>query len=319
MMRLQDHDSFGRAIAARMAMERMAMSPPLRAPLSASLSAPPAPPASLLPARLAVLGYASHQDTETRRPAILPPLCLVAGGESLMGADPRQDATALSEERPSHRVALATFWIARFPLTVAEYACFARAGGPRPRGWRRWRRQPDHPVVGVSWHALMAYAAWLMSMTRQPWRLPTEAEWEKAARWDPSLGAARAYPWGDCFDAARCNIKRGGPGATTPAGGYPAGASPCGAEELAGGVWEWTSSAFRPYPYQPYDGRELAFLGGARVLRGGSWCSDTWLVRASYRVRGYPWHSSDTIGGRLACGLPGAFEPAAALLSYAAV
>lgn len=258
--------------------------------------------------QLQALGYTLHQNA--RALAIVPPVCAVAGGDSLMGGDPRQDATSLSGERPAHLVRLPTFEMARFPLTVAEYACFVRAGRRAPHGWWRQRRRPLHPVVGVTWHDLMAYAAWLMSVTRQPWRLPTEAEWEKAARWDAASGAARVYPWGNRFEAGRCNSKSAGPGRTAPVGNYPSGASAYGVEEMAGTVWEWTSSAFWPYPYNAYDGRELAFVSQPRVLRGGSWFSDGWLVRASYRVRGFPWHASDIIGGRLVLGLPGGSEPA---------
>jgi hypothetical protein len=111
------------------------------------------------------------------------------------------------------------------------------------------------------------YAAWLARITGQPWRLPSEAEWEKAARGT----SGRIYPWGDTFDPSRANTSEGGSGATTPVGSYPSGASPCGAKDMSGNVYEWTSSHNVPYPYDPTDGREAPDTTGSKVARGGSW------------------------------------------------
>lgn len=207
-----------------------------------------------LPPLLAGLGYTLRSvavgatATAASDALILPSLCDVPAGESLMGSDPTRDPEAEREERPQHRVVLPAFRIARFPVTVAEYACFVQATGHRrPKRWNLlgrvvdWPtqlRRPEHPVVMVSWHDATAYAAWLARLTGHPWRLPTEAEWEKAARWDAAAGAAWIYPWGDAFDATRCNTQGSGIGATTPVGSYPAGASPCGAQDMAGNVWE---------------------------------------------------------------------------------
>ena len=145
-------------------------------------------------------------------------------------------------------------------------------------------------MVCVSWQDATAYIAWLIKTTGQRgWRLPTEAEWEKAARWDPQRQDSRIYPWGDSFDKDRCNTSESGIGTTSPVGSYPAsdarrsGASPFGVEEMAGNVWEWTSSLYKPYPYTRNDGREDSKSTENRTLRGGSWGNGASFARAACR------------------------------------
>jgi formylglycine-generating enzyme required for sulfatase activity len=136
----------------------------------------------------------------------------------------------------------------------------------------------------------VAYCQWLSEKTGQAYRLPTEAEWEKAARGT----GGRIYPWGNEWDETKLNSGEGGPGDTTPVGQYsPDGDSPYGAADMAGNVWEWTRSLWGrdpnepsfKYPYDPADGREDldAPDGILRVLRGGAFFSDRWLVRCAYR------------------------------------
>ena len=150
----------------------------------------------------------------------------------------------------------------------------------QPRVWDDSRfNRPNQPVVGVSWYECLAYCNWKRATTNVPYRLPSEAEWEKAARGSDG----RLYPWGDKFDASRLNIGEGDQfvWSTTPVGVYPTGVSPAGCLDMAGNVWEWTSSLWgknvdKPdfkYPYQPDDGRENLEAGdeSLRVLRGGSW------------------------------------------------
>ncbi len=204
-------------------------------------------------------------------------------------------------EQPQHEVILGSYEIGRYPVTNAEYAAFVAATGRRPP--RHWQGdQPpeelvDHPVVHVTWEDAMAYVNWLQERTNQPYRLPTEAEWEKAAR-----GAdARLWPWGNDWDASRANCKPAGPGTTTPVGQYPAGASPYGCQDMAGNVREWCSTLWGnnpkrpsfPYPYRSDDGRENLDVDGLRILRGGSWRSNNpGPVRCAYRGRTIP-------GGRI--------------------
>ena len=252
-----------------------------------------------LPEQLADLGFTAHSDKGVEY--ILPPLCRVPAGPFLMGSDPKRDKMVIESERPQHTVTLPAYEIARFPVTVAEYACFVRAIHGEPKDWKSQLAKLDHPVVNVTWHDAMAFAAWLAERTGEWWRLATEAEWEKAARGIDG----RTYPWGDSFDKARCNTEESGIGTTTPVGSYPNGASPCGAQDMVGNVWEWTSSLYNSYPYSQTDGRESPDSTRHRVLRGGSWCEDTRGVRAACRLGDdRPGYFSDYIGFRVVWASP---------------
>jgi formylglycine-generating enzyme required for sulfatase activity len=195
----------------------------------------------------------------------------IPAGEFIMGDDgPEADA----DEQPVARVFVDTFWIDRVEVTHARYRRCVESGGctvPIGGGVSDPGRA-DHPVDLVSWEQAVAYCRWVGK------RLPTEAEWEKAARGEDG----RRYPWGDRFDAGRAS---GGYAAGTAAvGQYAAGASPFGALDMAGNVWEWTSSLYRAYPYDAGDGREAPAARGARVNRGGSWYYEAWYLRTTYRA-----------------------------------
>jgi formylglycine-generating enzyme required for sulfatase activity len=251
-----------------------------------------------LPTRLAALGFAKRRASDTE--LILPPMVTVPAGEFLMGTDPQRDrGESLHDETPQHWLTLAGFQIARYPVTVAEYVCFVRAGQQRLDEWRWQLEKLDHPVVSVSWHDAVDYAAWLAGLLGQPWRLPSEAQWEKAARWDQAARAARIYPWGDAFDPARANTHESHKRGTTPVGSYPSGASPCGAQDMAGNVWEWTGSLREPYPYPPGDWKESVTLRGNRVRRGGSWDTPAKYARAACRISGLPEDAYHSWGFRL--------------------
>jgi formylglycine-generating enzyme required for sulfatase activity len=213
----------------------------------------------------------------------------VPAGDVLLGNDPLPPGgPALAEETPAHEVELAPFEIGAVPVTNAEWEAFAAATGRvTPDG------PDDHPVAYVGWHEAVAFCAWAGV------RLPTEAEWERAARGPDG----RLYPWGgEQPGPTRAVFGRGTKAdATAPVGACPAGASAEGVLDLAGNVWEWTSSAYRPYPYRAGDGREDAASGEQRVLRGGSFASPgaLWL-RCASRSSSYPARRRGHIGFRVA-------------------
>jgi len=248
------------------------------------------------------------------------PEVLVPAGTFEMGTN--DEAWAYDNERPAHGVDLPAFWIDTWPVTNGQFRAFMDDGGYHradlwvPEGWafcqengveapKFWRREgngswsrtrfgwiedvpADEPVQHVCWYEADAYARWAGR------RLPTEQEWEKAARWSPApaLTVARSFPWGDeSPDATLANL---GGGHFRPAavGAYPDGAAGCGAEQLLGDVWEWTASTFDPYPgfaSFPYPEYSEVFFGPAcKVLRGGSWATHPGAVRSTFRNWDYP-------------------------------
>ena len=145
---------------------------------------------------------------------IVPPLCDVPAGGFLFGSDPLRDTGAYDNELPQQSMALTAYKIAKCPVTVAEYACFVRARQQEPDNWQQQLGKPDHPVVHISWYDAVGYAQWLSERSGQLWRLPSEAEWEKAARGTDG----RIYPWDDTFRRTRCNTSEGKRGGTTRSG-----------------------------------------------------------------------------------------------------
>jgi formylglycine-generating enzyme required for sulfatase activity len=171
-------------------------------------------------------------------------------------------------------------------------------GALPPEEWSDQQWHPDRPVVEVSWHDAATYANFLAQTTGEPWRLSSEAEWEKAARGIDE----RIYPWGNAFDLARANTEGSGMGRTTPVGCYPRGASPFGVQDIVGTVMEWTNTTYQPYPYQAGDGREDRSDHTDTVLRGGGWNLDLRYACTARRDSSSPATTSGNVGVRLVQG-----------------
>lgn len=216
-----------------------------------------------------------------------PDWVTIPAGEFWMGSA-ETDQDAHEDEKPLHRVDLPEFAIARVPITNAQYAFYvAETRVDPPDHWRGGtppKNKADHPVVSVSWHDAQGYCRWLSEKTGRTVRLPTEAEWEKAARGDHDQ---RLYPWTDTWDDLHCNSDEMDLGDTSPVGLFLNGASPYGVLDLSGNVWERCQSTFRPYPYTAADGREEPTGEGIRVLRGGSFNHPRIAARCGSRVH-YP-------------------------------
>jgi len=226
-------------------------------------------------------------------------LITIPAGPFLIGDDGDRDAS------PQHKLTLPEFKIGKYPVTNAQYLRFVKATG---QSWRLDGQLPEwanRPAAYVSWYEAQAYCKWLTGVWRAEGkigkddvvRLPTEAEWEKAARGVDG----RAYPWGDEWDKARCNTAELGVGSTCVVGMFPDGASPYGCLDMAGNVWEWTITLWGPweqdeavlqfkYPYNLDDGREYPEANGniLRVLRGGSFYLGRGSARCTFRFRDYP-------------------------------
>jgi formylglycine-generating enzyme required for sulfatase activity len=250
----------------------------------------------------------------------------VPHGDFLMGSKDN-DEDAFDDEKPQHTLHIPyDYLMARFPVTNALFRAFVKQTSYKTKAesdgfgwvWNGEKREKtkganwlhprgpasdisafeNHPVVQVIWKDAQAFCDWLnrehgSSLPRGlVFRLPTEAEWEKAARGTDGW----MYPWGDAFDTRNCNSSESGLGRTTPAGLYsPQGDSPVGCADMAGNVWEWTASLWgkdgsKPdygYPYKPQDGRQSQSAGDdiRRILRGGSFNHDARNVRAAVRDR----------------------------------
>jgi formylglycine-generating enzyme required for sulfatase activity len=218
-----------------------------------------------------------------------------------------------------HEVPIKPFYIDLTPVTNEAYAAFIHDGGYMEQkywtkaGWR-WLQQknekrpqdhgadgflgvfvgtfmdPQQPRVGVTWHEAYAYCKW------RGGRLPTEAEWEWAARGPQGY----TYPWGNTFEATHASYWGRLVTGTSKVDAHPEGASWIGALDMSGNVWEWVSSLYEPYPYAPADSREDPDSDAERVIRGGSWSNNADQLQASHRGHVLPAHEENTVGFRCA-------------------
>jgi formylglycine-generating enzyme required for sulfatase activity len=250
----------------------------------------------------------------------------VPAGDFFMGSSD-SDASAVGDEKPMHSVYLDEFWIDKFEVTNEQFARFLNEEGNREEDGVTWvnvegedsnlvyeggQYRPrsgyeDHPVTYVSWYGAQSYCQWAGK------RLPTEAEWEKAAR----ATDGRTYPWGNDFDCHKGNfddeqeiddyVVSGGPDCdgyvqTAPVGSFLAGASPYGCMDMAGNAWEWVADQYQGDYYQAAPGRNPRGpnQGASRVVRGGSWTLPQGLARCAGRFEFIPWVRRDDLGFRCA-------------------
>jgi formylglycine-generating enzyme required for sulfatase activity len=252
--------------------------------------------------------------------------CLVPAGPFWMGSEEYGD------ERPVHQVnILYDYWITRYPVTVAQFRAFVESSGHQLKDATSLEGGANHPVVDVTWHEAVAFTRWLTERWQkegrlpQGWevRLPSEAEWEKAARGGMEIptkpvsksgrlvtvnlkaqthtnpNPQRRYPWGDKSDPNRANYDATGIGNTSAVGCFPGGQSPYNAQDMSGNVWEWCQSLYQPYPYRADDGRENLEAKGLRAVRGGSFYFGQRNMRCAYRLRSDPDFLSMDYGFRL--------------------
>lgn len=288
---------------------------------------------------------------------VAPTLRAAAGDALARLGDPRAEVTTLEqmafclvpagpfqmgEGREEHRNDCLDYdyWMGRYPVTMAQFRAFIEASGHTPGGPGRLRGLPNHPVVRVSWYDARAFCDWLSREWRDrgllppEWavRLPSEAEWEKAARggleipaaprmapatdrpWAAgltvervrNLGPVRHYPWGNYPDPDRANYSETRIRTTSAVGCFPRGASPYGCLDMGGNVWEWCHSLYGSYPYRADDGREDPEAKEDRVLRGGSFDNPAYGVRCPFRLWLVPDVRGMNLGFRVvvASGLP---------------
>ena len=235
-----------------------------------------------------------------------PEMCLIPAGHFTMGSD-----DDLPNEAPAHKIYLDAYYIGKTEVTNAEYHQFwLKNGGIGSEHtpisydgeFGTWPRivktKPSHPVIGVSWHSAVAYATW------RGMRLPTEAEWEKAARGTN----ARRWPWGNTFTqrikatTVHANTWKQSGAHLQPVGAYPTGASPYGTHDMAGNVWEWVADWYSEtsYHHSPDRNPKGPAVGSRRVVKGGSWLNREMLARCSTRIGQYPAIGTSFIGFRLA-------------------
>ncbi len=252
--------------------------------------------------------------------------CWVPPGAFSMGSD-KNEKDSLSDEEPRHTVHLDYgYWMGRFPITAAHYAQYTLEipDADEPHVW-----SANAPVAAVSWHGVRGFCAWLTKRWRaagligDSWsvHLPSEAEWEKAARGGhqipehahvqrvghgvpevslvENLNPTRAYPWGDANSSEHANYDATEINRVSAVGCFPSGVSPHGCEELSGNVWEWTRSLKKAYEYQFDDGREDPESKSARVLRGGAYFYDSRYVRCALRYWYYPANRDEDVGFRV--------------------
>jgi len=244
------------------------------------------------PAKVLRLPADAPRAKPSKGPREEPGMVYVPAGPFIMGSTRGE-----FDEEPRHLVELSAFYIDTYEVTNADYNKCVAAGKCQRQRYARDKtlNQPKHPVVAVSWNNGVQYCEWAGK------RLPTEAEWEKAARGTDE----RYYPWGNEFRADQVNMHHADDGfpTTAPVGSYPKNVSPYGAYDMAGNAWEWTADYWNPryYRHSPSKDPKGPEKGVKRVMRGGSWLYDVpFFVNSFNRSPGRPWVRKSAVGFRCA-------------------
>ncbi len=230
--------------------------------------------------------------TSPAQAGVNTPMVAIPAGTFVMGSDAGND-----DAKPPHQVQVAAFEIDQFEATNADFQTFvdatgyetdAEKNGSSDNWYTYFTNRANHPVVKVTWNDANAFCRWAGK------RLPTEAEWEYAARGTDG----RAFPWGTAFNPAAANLKAAGLRGTAAVGSFPAGASPFGVQDMAGNVAEWTATVPEPYPGSSSESR--LFGSNLYVLRGGGWFSSEGQAKTFYRNSNVPAAANDDLGFRCA-------------------
>jgi rhamnose transport system permease protein len=235
-------------------------------------------------------GTEAASPTPTEPPKPVEDMVEIPAGPFTFGNDDTEP-----NEGPAQTIDLPAYQIDRFEVTNDDFALFVAATDYQTEAERNGAKKTwhdyvegrgNHPVVKVSWNDAQAYCQWLGK------RLPTEVEWEKAARGE----AGNLFPWGNAFDPGKANIKASGIRGTVAVGSFPAGASPYGIEDMAGNVWEWTVDTYQAYPNSDY--QDQFYSDDLYVTRGGGWFEEEAQVRATNRSAAAPDSANDDLGFR---------------------
>lgn len=282
--------------------------PPAPVPVRAAAAAP-APPVAKKEAGIEINLSPTARALERRRypnftNGVGSEMFLVPTGRFVMGS---KDANAQPNENPLTPVTLTSFYMARLPVTNAQYEMF----DPRHAAKRAPWANEKHPVLYVSWNEAEAFCQWLSKREKKTYRLPTEAEWEFSARGEDG----RIFPWG-CWSSvghfanfadARTNFPWRDPAIddgfaeTAPAGSFPRGASPFGIEDLSGNVFEWCLDTYEAYKGKEVLNPRATQKSQQRIYRGGSWKSRMSSLRATARAFNEPGYLANDVGFRIVC------------------
>jgi formylglycine-generating enzyme required for sulfatase activity len=240
-------------------------------------------------------------------PGLWTALVRIPTGPFLMGSNPEHDELALTSECPQHSIVVSEFFIGQYPITNAQYQTYLNAARPKlaapANEWAMPPGKETHPAVNVTWDDAVAFCQWLSLETGRTFRLPTEAEWEKAARGPDGW----LYPWGNAVDMNCLNVE-GLLGDTTPVGHFsPGGDSPFGVADMSGNVWEWCADWYAEKIYARRGGRGAADPQGPAdgegcVVRGGAFDSSFKQARAAHRNWYYPFNRKANLGFRIVTG-----------------